>query len=517
MLQETAPAAFAAVVERQPSQLAMTAEDGRQWTYAELDAARREAARALLAWGIRPGDRVAIWAQNNAEWVILGLALHAIGAPLVPINTRMRGAEAGYILAASGARLLFCAGDFLGQHYPSLLGKHRPGSLEDIIVLNDPRPDDQAWAQFLARAGESSDQAVADCTAALDADSTLDILFTSGTTGKPKGVVTAHGQNLAVIREWCQRMQISPQDRYLIANPFFHAFGYKVGWLGGLISGCTILPHAVFDAGQIIARIGREKISVLPGPPTLFVSLLDDPARASGAFDSLRATITGAAAVAPSLIERVRRDLGFDIVLTGYGLTETCGIVTLCDPSDSAETIVRSCGRAIPGVELRIVDQDGAAVPPGEAGEVLVRGHNVMQGYLDNPAATAETIDASGWLHTGDIGRLDADGYLAITDRLKDMYICGGFNVYPAEIESAMAAHPAIAQVAVIGAPDARLGEVGKAFIVPRQDIEIDPAALTAWCRERLANYKVPREFVSIDALPMNASGKVQKFALRER
>lgn len=515
MLANTAPAAFAAAVAAYPQHLAMIAEDGRQWTYAELDAARLHTAGALLASGVDHGDRVAIWAQNHAQWVILGLALHSLGAPIVPINTRMRGAEAAYILEASGARLLFCAGDFLNQHYPSLLGEHRPASLHEIIVMTDARPEDLSWEAFHQPAEKIDAAAVHQRSAALTPDDCLDILFTSGTTGKPKGVVTAHGQNLKVIREWCERMQLHPQDRYLIANPFFHAFGYKVGWLGGLISGCTILPQAVFDAGQIIARIDREKVSVLPGPPTLFISLLDDPALAAGGFDSLRATITGAAAVAPSLIERIRRELGFDIVLTGYGLTETCGIVALCAADDDAQTIVRSCGKAVPEVELKIVDAQGNSLPAGEPGEVLVRGYNVMQEYLDNPAATAEAIDPDGWLHTGDIGTLDARGYLAITDRLKDMYICGGFNVYPAEIENLIAAHPQIAQVAIIGIPDQRLGEVGKAFIVPRAGASIDPAAIISWCREHIANYKVPREVVTIAALPMNASGKVQKFALR--
>ncbi len=513
----TAILAFTEVVERQGAHPAMIAEDGRSWTYAELDAARIEAARALIAMGIRPGDRVAIWAQNNAEWVIAGLAIHSVGAVLVPINTRMKGAEAGYILSRSGARLLFCTGQFLGQHYPDLLGEHRPASLEAIVVLCAARENDLSWNAFLRRGAEVPAREVTLRSSAVTPDSRMDIMFTSGTTGAPKGVITHHGQNIKVIREWCARMQIVSQDRYLIANPFFHAFGYKVGWLGGLVSGCTILPHAVFDAASIIARISEHRVSVLPGPPTLFISLLDDPALKGGDFSSLRATITGAAAVAPALIERVRRDLGFDIVLTGYGLTETCGIVSLCDPADSAETIVSTCGKPVPDVEVRIVDPDNRPCPQGETGEIVVRGYNVMQGYLDDPAATAETIDAEGWLHTGDVGLLDEAGYIRITDRLKDMYICGGFNCYPAEIEKVLAAHPAISQVAIIGVPDERMGEVGKACVVPKPGQQIDADELIAWCRERMANYKAPRHVSVLPALPMNASGKVMKFELRAR
>ncbi len=344
----------------------------------------------------------------------------------------------------------------------------------------------------------------------------MDIMFTSGTTGLPKGVVTHHGQNLRVIAEWSARMGLAPDDQYLVVNPFFHSFGYKVGWLGGLLAGCTVLPHAVFDARAVMARIARDQISVLPGPPTLFISLLNDADRSRHDLSSLRATITGAAAIAPALIERIRAELGFKIVLTGYGLTETCGIAALCEPADDAETIALTSGRAIAGTELRCVDADNHAVAPGESGEIVVRGYNVMQGYLDDPAATAEAIDDEGWLHTGDIGSLDARGYLRITDRLKDMYIAGGFNCYPAEIERIIAAHPAVAQVAVVGVPDERLGEVGKAYLVLCPQASLEQAAFIAWCRERMANYKVPRYVETVAALPTNASGKVLKYELRK-
>ena len=511
----TSPAAWAHIVATQPEHCAMIAEDGRRWTFAELDLARIDAARALIASGISAGDRVALWAQNNPEWVIAGLAIHTIGAALVPINTRMKGAEAGYILQQSQAKMLLCTGDFLGQHYPSLLGIHRPDCVQDIIVLCSARDGDTDWARFVQRGAHIGSDEVDARAAAVTADTVMDIMFTSGTTGKPKGVVTHHGQNLKVIAEWCDRMALAPSDNYLIANPFFHAFGYKVGWLGGLLCGCTILPHAIFDAASIIDRIAAHKVSVLPGPPTIFISLLDDPALAGGDFSSLRATITGAAAVAPALIERVRSELGFDIVLTGYGLTETCGIVSLCKPDDRAETIVSTCGKPVPDTEVRIVDTDNQPVAQGQTGEIVVRGYNVMQGYLDNPAATAEAIDSDGWFHTGDVGLLDEAGYIRITDRLKDMYICGGFNCYPAEIENIMAAHPAISQVAVIGVPDERMGEVGKAFVVTKPGHSIDADELIRWCRDNMANYKAPRSIEQTDALPMNASGKVMKFELR--
>ncbi len=513
----TAPQAFAAAAAEYANRIAVIGEDGLELNYAEVDRRRIEAARALIALGINHGDRVAIWGQNSVEWIIAGLALHAVGAVLVPLNTRMRGPEAAYILEKSGARLLFCAGQFLGSHYPTLLGTHRPRTLENIIVLRDPQPGDFTWQQFLDEGGPVTDVQVGERASAVKPDDRMDIMFTSGTTGLPKGVVTHHEQNLRVIAEWSARMGLNPDDRYLIVNPFFHTFGYKVGWLGGLLAGLTVLPHAVFDAKAVMARIPRQKISVLPGPPTLFISLLNDADRSTTDLSSLRATITGAAAIAPSLIERIRAELGFKIVLTGYGLTETCGIVTLCDPSDDAETIAMTSGKAIPDIELRCVNPENQPVASGESGEIVVRGYNVMQGYLDDAEATRETIDADGWLHTGDIGILDPRGYLKITDRLKDMYIAGGFNCYPAEIERVLAAHPSIAQVAIVGVPDERLGEVGKAFLVLRPNQQLDKTEFIAWCKERVANYKVPRYVEAVESLPTNPSGKVMKFQLREK
>jgi acyl-CoA synthetase (AMP-forming)/AMP-acid ligase II len=513
----TVPAAFASAVREHGTRPALVVEDdGSSLSYQELDALRLEAASALLATGIQPGDRVALWAPNSVEWVVAGLATLTIGAVLVPVNTRMRADEAGYVLSRSGARVLFCAGDFLGQHYPSLLTARRPKSLTTLVVIGEPRSDDFAWRHFLARAGGRSIDAVLQRSQAISPDDAMDILFTSGTTGHPKGVITRHGQNLRAIGEWSQRMQLAPEDRYLVVNPFFHAFGYKVGWLAGLLCGCSVLPHAVFDAKAVLRRIANERVSVLPGPPTLFTSLLDDEVRAGLDLSSLRATVTGAATIAPALIERIRQELGFRIVLTGYGLTEACGIVSLCSASDDASTVALTSGRALPGVELRCVDASGQALAPGVAGEILVRGYNVMQGYLDDPDATREAIDPEGWLHTGDIGCLDANGYLRITDRLKDMYITGGFNCYPAEIERMIAAHPAVAQVAVVGVPDERLGEVGRACLVLRAQAALDVEAFLAWCRERMANYKVPREVEVMNALPISAAGKILKYRLRE-
>jgi acyl-CoA synthetase (AMP-forming)/AMP-acid ligase II len=271
----------------------------------------------------------------------------------------------------------------------------------------------------------------------------------------------------------------------------------------------------VFDVPSVLARVAEERISMIPGPPTLYASILDAPDRASLDLSSLRLAVTGAAPVPVPLIERMRDELTFETVLTAYGLTEATGVVTICRQDDDPETISRTSGRAIPEVEVRIVDDSGAEVDRGAPGEIVVRGYNVMQGYFEDPEATAEAIDEQGWLHTGDIGVMDDRGNVTITDRKKDMFVVGGFNAYPAEIEGTLLRHPAVGQVAVVGVPDERMGEVGMAFVIPRPGATVDGDELVAWARERMANYKVPRRVAVVEALPLNASGKVLKHELR--
>jgi acyl-CoA synthetase (AMP-forming)/AMP-acid ligase II len=328
--------------------------------------------------------------------------------------------------------------------------------------------------------------------------------------------MTAHGQNLRAFETWSEVVGLRQGDRYLVVNPFFHSFGYKAGWMSCLMRGATVYPQLVFDVPQVLERVKRDRISVLPGPPTLYQTILSHPDRQSYDLSSLRLAVTGAAVIPVELVRRMREDLAFETVITGYGLTETCGVVTMCRFDDDPETIAKTSGRAIPGVEVRCVDGAGDEVPRGKPGEIVVRGYNVMRGYFDDPAATAETIDADGWLHTGDIGVMDDRGYIRITDRIKDMFIVGGFNCYPAEIENMLREHPEISQVAVVGVPDERMGEVGMAFVVPAPGETPSPEAIIAWCREHMANYKVPRYVERVDALPMNAMGKVTKFVLRE-
>lgn len=531
-------------------------DGGLELTFSALKAWAERLSKAIVATGLKPGERFAIWAPNMAQWVVAALAGQQVGGVLVPINTRFKGAEAGDLVRRSGAKLAFAAGDFLGVRYAVLLARQHCPALERVVVLEDgaaPRqaqtgafpaaaanppspslPSPPAGAAHAAlvkaadagkvcgleaftRSGDSvADGALAERIAAVAPEDLSDILYTSGTTGAPKGAMTTHGQNIATFEEWSAAVGLNAVDRYLIVNPFFHSFGYKAGWLAALLRGATIYLETTFDAGRLLGRIERERISLLPGPPTVFQSLLAHPSLAETDLSSLRCAVTGAASVPVQLVKDMKHRLGFAEVYTAYGLTESSGVVSLCRSGDDFETIANTCGRAMRGVEIRIADQEGQVQPPGERGEVWVRGFNVMQGYLDDKAATAAAITADGWLKTGDVGVLDERGYLKIVDRLKDMYICGGFNCYPAEIENQLMEHPEVADAAVVGAFDQRLGEVGHAFVVRTAASALSAEDLIAWARERIANYKVPRRVTWLTQLPRNASGKVQKFLLAD-
>jgi len=488
-----------------------------QLTYTELDAARVRAAQAFIAAGLEKGDRIAIWAPNIHQWILAAIGAQSVGGVLVPLNTRYKGPEAGYVIRSSGARLLFTVGDFLGARYPDMLaGQSLPG-LERTVLFSGEAGGCDAWEDFLAAGAAVPVAEVARRAAALTPDDTLDILFTSGTTGDPKGVVTCHGQNIRTFENWSATVGLRSDDNYLIINPFFHSFGYKAGWLAAIIRGARILPVQSFDLDAVMAQIERERISMIPGPPTIYQSLLAHPRRREYDLSSLRLAVTGAAPVPVALVEQMRGELGFEVVVTAYGLTESCGVVSICRPEDSAERISHTSGRAMAGTEVRLVDREGRTVAAGTDGEIQVRGFNVMQGYYHNDEATAQAISADGWLSTGDIGVMDEDGYIRITGRLKEMFIVGGFNCYPAEIENTLCDMPGVARAAVIGVPDERLGEVARAYLVLAADAQLDEPAVITWARDNMANYKVPRSVVFLEELPMNAGGKVDKQALAQR
>nr|WP_090277946.1 FadD3 family acyl-CoA ligase [Mycolicibacterium komanii]CRL73234.1 acyl-CoA synthetase [Mycolicibacterium komanii] len=442
----------------------------------------RCAAGAFTDLGIAKGDRLAIWAPNSADWIVAAFGLLAAGGVLVPVNTRFKPEEAADIIVRSGAKAVLVQKDFLGLDYS----------------LTTDAPVIDMGSGFLS-SGKPFD-----CVGELTGDDIADVIFTSGTTGRPKGAMMNHRQTLRAYEEWATLADLREGDRYLMINPYFHTFGLKAGLVASFLRGATMLPVAAFDVDVVVELIERERITMLPGPPTLYHSLLTvaDKDRLA----SLRAGVTGAADIPVELIRRIRDELPFESLMTGYGLTEA-GNVTLSRPGDTPEDVATTAGLPCEDVEVRI----------GDDGEVLVRGYNVMQGYLDDPAATADAIDSDGFLHTGDLGEFTDSGRLRIVGRKKDMFIVGGFNAYPAEIEGFLLEHPGVAQAAVIGVPDGRLGQVGKAFIVrtPGHD-DVTAEDLISWSRERMAGFKVPRSVEFLDSLPLNATGKVMKDRLLE-
>jgi acyl-CoA synthetase (AMP-forming)/AMP-acid ligase II len=491
----------------------------RRLSFADVEHDMLAVARGLIATGVEPGDRVALWAPNSAVWITAALGVLAARALLVPLNTRLKGEEASYILAKTDTRVLFAADGFLGNDYVGSIRTVAPDlrALQDTVRLPLPGASTRlGWEEFLAR-GHSVPPARAE--ASIDAgepDDISDVIFTSGTTGTPKGVMLRHGASLHGFQIFSDRFGLHERDRYLIPTPFFHCFGYKAGWMISLMAGAVAFPLAVFDANPVLEIIERERITHMPGPPTMFSALLGHPRRNQFDLSSLRHAMVGAASIPAELVLSIREQLGIDSILVGYGLTENHALVALTAPGDPPDVVATTVGRPLPGVEVRIVDDTGNDVLTGHQGELIVRGPFHMSGYYDDEEATARAV-AGGWLHTGDIGVFDDRGYIHITDRKKDMFIVGGFNVAPAEVEEALLGIDGVAQVAVVGMPDHYLGEVGTAFVILDEGAKVAPGDVISYAREHLANFKVPRRVEIVDAFPLNATGKVLKNELRER
>ena len=451
-------------------------------TFNEVVERIRCAASAFADLGVDKGDRIAIWAPNSAEWIIAAFGLLTAGGVLVPVNTRFRAEEAADVIGRSGAKAVLVQKGFLGLDYTAPAGVPVIDLKSDILSSGPPFRRD---------------------VSGLKGTDISDIIFTSGTTGRPKGARMNHRQTLRMYEEWATLADLREGDRYLMINPYFHTFGLKAGLIASFLRGATMLPVAAFDIDRVVDLIETERITMLPGPPTLYHSLL--AVADKGKLATLRAGVTGAADIPVELVRRIHDELPFQTLMTGYGLTEA-GNVTLSRPGDSFEDVATTAGLPCEDIEVRVADD----------GEVIVRGYSVMQGYLDDPAATAEAIDADGWLHTGDLGSFTAAGRLRIVGRKKDMFIVGGFNAYPAEIEGFLLEHPVVAQAAVIGVPDERLGQVGKAFIVVKDGNDgVTSEDLISWSRQRMAGFKVPRYVEFLDELPLNATGKVMKDRLR--
>ncbi len=479
-------------------------------TFDELLELVRSAAGALIEVGVGAGDRVALWAPNTPEWAMASLAVLCAGGSVVPVNTRYTAVEAGDLVTRAGCRVVLAEGDFGGRSLAREVAA-MPGPIT-VVSLGAPTPGLASWADF-AEAGSSS-TALDHRMAALTPDDVSHVQYTSGTTGAPKGAMLRHGAMVETTARWAEVVGLTAGDCYPVVSPFSHIGGHKTGLLACLVAGATTVPVAAFDPPRFERIVAEHNVTVVQGPPTLFHELIERARQGSDALGTLRVGVTGAAVIPPTLVRDMLGVLGLRLVVTAYGLTETTGVCTMTRPGDPIDVVAETSGRPIEGVDVRIVDESGAPLPPGSRGEIAVRGIGLMAGYLDDPEATIATMRGE-WLATGDVGWMGEDGNLRIVDRLKDMVVVGGFNVYPAEIERVLLEHPSVSQAAVIGLPDARMGEVPGAFVVAAPGAQIDVESLVGYLGEQLAKFKVPRTVWVVDRLPLNAAGKVAKAELR--
>jgi HIP---CoA ligase len=497
---QTIPAAMREAAQRYGDKTALIPPDAPEMSFAALDALADEVARALIAAGMAEGARIAVWAPNSCEWIGAAIGIQRAGCVLVPLYERLKGREVAEILGRAKASLAITTKALAD----SLEGQELP-ELRRVVCL------DGDWDEFLEAGGSVSPERLSAREAAVTGDSISDIMFTSGTTGRPKGGVFRQSSSLAAARIMRDYNGAGPDDVFCPMGTFAHVGGYKQGWLTALVSGCAICWGSALDPESVLKLIGDAGVTIIPAAPITWAGILDHPDRASFDISRLRFAATGATTIPPELVRRMVAELGLEQVGTGYGMTETCGMDAYTRPQDPVEKLVSTVGRPAPDTEIRIVDAEGNDLPAGETGEILLRNPRLLSEYLDDPEATAEAITPDGWFHTGDLGSFDEDGYLTIADRLKDMYIINGLNVYPAEVERALGAIEGVAQCAVIGVPEEVKGEVGAAFIVRAPGATLSEDEVLTWARASLAGYKVPKYVRFTDDLPRTAMGKVMK------
>jgi fatty-acyl-CoA synthase len=491
----------------------VSCHQGVRMSYAEFDAAVNRVACGLMAGGIEKGDRVGIWSPNCVEWVVVQFATAKIGAILVNINPAYRTHEVEYALRQSGVKLLVSARAFKTSDYRAMIEEVRGGlpDLRAVVLLDGPDWD-------ALSASPVDEEALRGRMASLAFDDPINIQYTSGTTGFPKGATLSHHNilnNGFFVAELCGYTEA---DRVCLPVPFYHCFGMVMGNLGAVTHGsCIVIPAPGFEPGATLAAVAGERCTSLYGVPTMFIAELEHPDFASFDLTSLRTGIMAGSPCPVEVMKRVQRDMHMGEVGICYGMTETSPVSTQTRPDDTLELRVSTVGRPGPHIEVKIVDPDtGLVVPRGEPGEFCTRGYSVMLGYWEEPEKTAEAIDAARWMHTGDLATMDDNGYCNIVGRIKDMVIRGGENVYPREIEEFLYSHDDVADVSVVGVPDDRFGEELCAFVVPRSGASPNEDSIREYCRSRLAHYKVPRYVVFTDAFPMTVTGKVQKFKMRE-
>ena len=486
-----------------------------RWTYDELNERVDELARGLLAAGLEAGDRLGIWAPNCAEWVLVQFATGKAGVILVNVNPAYRTAELEHALRQSGCRMLIAAAAFKTSDYAAMIDEVRPDlpDLEWVVLLDSP-----GWDELL-QAGESAGaDLLRDRMSELDFDDPINIQYTSGTTGLPKGATLSHHNILNNAFSVAETCRYTERDRVCIPVPFYHTFGMVMGNLGSTTHGATmVVPGPAFEAASVLEAVAAERCTSLYGVPTMFIAELNDPGFGDHDLSSLRTGIMAGAPCPVEVMRQVIEDMHMSEVTICYGMTETSPVSTQTSVDDPLEKRVGTVGRVGPHVEVKVVDPDsGRTVPRGERGELLTRGYSVMLGYWNDPERTAEAVDAAGWMHTGDLATMDEGGYLNIVGRSKDMVVRGGENVYPREVEEFLQGHPDVIEVAVIGVPDARYGEELMAWVKLRAGSSFDEDDLSAFCRGRIAHFKVPRYVKVCEEFPLTVTGKVQKFRMRE-
>lgn len=506
--EDTIPGLLERAGRERPGTWAVVSGTNRS-SYAELCATTHRTASALVELGVDAGDRVGLWATNSPDWITFALATLEVGAVLVPFSTRSPVDEVRGLLDRAGCTVVAASTTFRDTAPAADLARAFPGPV--IAVGPESVAGAVPWRDLTTHA---DDGIVGERIAALRPDQPSHILFTSGSTGLPKGVVLRHGAMVATTRAWVEIVGLGPDDRYPIVNPLSHIGGFKTGLVASLLAGATAYPLPVFDPGALLDLIHGEGLTVMQAPPTVFQDLIGQTRETSRGPTPLRVAVTGSAQISPQLVRDINDVLGAESVITAYGLTENTGVVTMTRRGDPIEVTATTSGRIIEGVRLRIEPGADDAGHPHRSGEILVAGTGLMSGYLDDPAATAAALD-DGWLQTGDVGWLDEQGNLHIVDRLKDLVIVGGFNVYPAEVERALTDHDDVEAAGVVGLPDDRLGEVPVAFVVAAADRHPDAVQLADFCKVRLAGYKVPRRVWVVEELPRTAIGKVDKGALR--
>ena len=534
LLAMTIGQAFDRTAARYPQGEALVVRHQQQrYTWAQLARVVDLHARALLALGLQAGDRLGVWAPNGAEWFISQFASAKIGVILVNINPAYRLSELEYVLKQSACQWLVCAGAFKTSNYHAMLQELIPELAEQsvgaldcerfaelrgvISLAAEPPAGFLPWSQLATLAGEVEPQQLRDREASLHVDQPVNIQYTSGTTGFPKGATLSHQNILNNGYMVGESLGLTASDRLVIPVPLYHCFGMVMGNLGCVTHGTTMIyPAEAFDPGLTLQAVAQERATGLYGVPTMFIAMLDHPQRAAFDLSSLRTGIMAGATCPIEVMRRVISEMHMGEVQIAYGMTETSPVSIQTGPADELELRVTTVGRTQPQLESKLIDAAGNTVARGEIGELCTRGYSVMLGYWSNPQATADAIDGDGWMHTGDLAQMDEQGYVRIVGRNKDMIIRGGENIYPRELEEFFFTHPAVADVQVVGIPDAKYGEEIVAWIKFHPGHTANELELQTWCKSRIAHFKTPRFFKFVDAFPMTVTGKIQKFKMRE-